>query len=167
MSKQGYKPGDNWIIDDISGLQIRMSESVKTWDGYRTARDWWYPRQPQLDVRGIPETSMRVIDGRPEQPAKFVYSDYNSTPMILESANGTIFKVIVNNAGVLSTVVQPWQPTPPAAVIGGYTIEVSNAGALSTEGADETGYLGWMIVSPNGTVWSITTPSGVITVTAV
>src|SRR5512135_3122922 len=111
--KPGYRPGDNLCICDISGITMYQSESVKTWDGLRVHPDYWYPRHPQLDVRGVPETSMRVIDGRPEQPWKFAYTDYGSAPLILASPNNTIYKVVINNMGVVSTVEQPYQPNPP------------------------------------------------------
>lgn len=144
-----------------------QSETVKTWDGLRVKREYWDPRHPQLDVKGVPETSMRVIDGRPEQPWKFAYADYGSGPLILGSPNNTIYKVVVSNTGTPSTQEQPYQPLANSVIIGGYSLEVSNTGVLSTDGATETGYLGWMIVSPDGQVWVLTLPSGVVVTTAI
>jgi hypothetical protein len=58
-----YKPGDNWIICDLSGRKVLMSKSRKTWDGLRVHPDYWYPRHPQLDVRGRTD-KQNVVDGR-------------------------------------------------------------------------------------------------------
>ncbi len=68
-----YKPGDNWIICDISGRRCLMSRSKKTWDGLRVHPDYWYPRHPQLDVKGRPDRP-GVVDGRPEGPDRFILS---------------------------------------------------------------------------------------------
>lgn len=66
-----YRPGDNWIICDISGRRCLMSQSKKTWDGLRVHPDYWYPRHPQLDVKGRPDRP-GVVDGRPEGPERFI-----------------------------------------------------------------------------------------------
>lgn len=168
MIRKGYKPGDNLAVCDISGFVCYQSELVRTWDGLKVLPQYWYERHPQLDVKGVPERSMAVIDGRSEQSWKFAYPDFGSGPLIVAVPSlAHIFKVVVSNAGTVSTVLQPWQPAPPEVIIGGYKIVVDYDGPLSTEAADETGYLGWMLVSPNGRVWNLTTPAGVITATAV
>ena len=145
-----------------------QSESVKTWDGLRVHPDYWYPRHPQLDVKGIPELSMRVIDGRPEQPWQFAYSAYGVGPLYMASPNGTIYKVVVSNAGAVGTEVQPYQPFTNPAIVNGYELEVSNAGTITTEAVEgDTGPPAWSLVSPNGTVWALTVPAGVPTATVI
>lgn len=140
MADKGYRPGDNWIIDDLSGLQIRMSESVKTWDGYRTSKEWWYPRHPQLDIRAIPEQSMKVIDGRPEAPWTFFSSQYDSGPVFIEAPNGSIWKVVITG-GVLSTArsYDDFPVSPALVYLGDFYFTVSNAGTITMEASGQTG----------------------------
>lgn len=52
-----YNPGDNWLLDDISGFKIRRSNS-RTIPGGQTgnavvAPKRWEPQQPQDFVRGV------------------------------------------------------------------------------------------------------------------
>lgn len=49
--KETYRPGDHWIISDISGQKIRKSESVKDWRGLIMERENWSPKHPQLTIR--------------------------------------------------------------------------------------------------------------------
>lgn len=161
-----YRPGDNWVICDFTGQKVLMSETVKTWDGYRVKRDWFYPRHPQLDVKGIPELSMRVIDGRPEQEWQFAYPSYGSGPLVAASPNGTIYQITVSNAGAVGTIQQPFQPYANPAIVNGFQLEVSNTGVITTEAVEgDQGPPAWVIVSPNGTVWELKVPSGVPTAT--
>ena len=71
MSKQGWIPGDPWIICDLCGFKTRMSQSLKTWDGLRVCKDDWSPKHPQLMVRGRVDRQA-VIDGRPEPQDIFI-----------------------------------------------------------------------------------------------
>ena len=66
-----YKPGDNWIICDISGRKVLMSKSKKTWDGLRVHPDYWYPRHPQLDVKSRLDSQV-VVDGRGRPADQYV-----------------------------------------------------------------------------------------------
>lgn len=70
-NKEYYKPGDYWVIDDISGFKIRASESVKQWNGLRVHRDWAEQRNPQDFVRAVID-QQRVPDPRPEAPDRFL-----------------------------------------------------------------------------------------------
>lgn len=65
-----WRAGDHWIIDDISGQKILRSEARMTWDGYLTHKNKWYPRHPQLDIKGRDE-QISVPDTRPRQPDTF------------------------------------------------------------------------------------------------
>ena len=76
-----YTPGDNWCICDISGKKVLQSQTRKTWDGYRVHPDFWYPKHPQLSLRGIPERST-VRDGRPRQ------AEESQRQMILRQRHG-------------------------------------------------------------------------------
>ena len=50
-----FKPGDNYLTDDITGLKIRASEADTQWDGAVTARQNINPRHPQDFVRAVPD----------------------------------------------------------------------------------------------------------------
>lgn len=66
-----YIPGDPWCICDICGFKIRMSQTLKTWDGLRVCRKDYDPKHPQLSVRGKVDLQ-RVNDPRPRQPDYFL-----------------------------------------------------------------------------------------------
>jgi hypothetical protein len=48
-----------------------MSQTLKTWDGLRVCSPDWYPKHPQLMVRGRVDRQA-VIDGRPEPTDIFI-----------------------------------------------------------------------------------------------
>jgi hypothetical protein len=166
MTENSYIPNDPWCICDLSGIKVRMSQTKKTWDGYRVWEKYWYPKHPQLSVRGVPD-HMDVKDARPRQTDVFSYPDYGTGPWTLSSPDETIWTITVSNAGGLVAAVAPWQPTPPSLYLGGYEITIDNTGSLSTSGSTDSGPSTWVMTSPNGTQYNVTTPSGVITVVAV
>jgi hypothetical protein len=55
-----YRPGDNYVICQISGFKVRASETRRRWDGLIVAKRFWEPRHPQDFVRG------RFDDQRPQ-----------------------------------------------------------------------------------------------------
>jgi hypothetical protein len=71
MAGERYIPGDPWCICDLCGFRYRMSQTLKTWDGLRVCRADWYPKHPQLDVRGVKDVQA-VIDGRSEPADVFI-----------------------------------------------------------------------------------------------
>lgn len=71
MSEQRYVRGDPWAICDICGLKFRMSQTRKTWDGLRVCVPDWYPKHPQLMVRGRRDRQA-VSDARPESTEIFI-----------------------------------------------------------------------------------------------
>jgi hypothetical protein len=163
MTENSYIPNDPWCICDLSGIKVRMSQTRKTWDGYRVWDKYWYPKHPQLSVRGIPD-HMDVKDARPRQTDSFIYPDYGNGTWTLGSPDETIWIVGVSNAGGLVPVIGPWQPTPPSLYLGGYEILISDGGVLSTITGTDAGPDTWIMFSLNGTKYNITTPAGVITV---
>jgi hypothetical protein len=164
--ENSYIPGDPWAICDVSGAKVRMSQTKKTWDGLRVWDKYWYPKHPQLSVRGIPD-NMEVLDARPRPTDVFTYPEYGTGTWVLSSLNETIWYVTVSNAGVLVPASAPWQPTPPPFYLDGYEILVSNVGVLSAAVSTYTGPGIWVLFSPNGTRYNVTVPDGTITVTAV
>jgi hypothetical protein len=157
-----YVPGDNWCICDLSGIQVLQSQTVKTWDGLRVKKEYWYPRHPQLDVRGIPD-HMEVVDGRPEQPATYTDSVYGTGDIVLASPSGLLFQVVVSNAGTVSTVSAVWQFGVPTVTLDSYTLTVTDGGVLTPVASSLTGPTYWQVVSPNGLVWNLTITGGVVT----
>jgi hypothetical protein len=51
MTREGFKSGDSYLIDDITGLKIRRSDAVKKWDGAIVHQGETNPRHPQDFVR--------------------------------------------------------------------------------------------------------------------
>ena len=70
-----YNPGDNWLLDDLSGFKIRRSRSARIPGGQTgnaiVAPERWEPQQPQDFVRGIPDDQLPPVV-RPRQENMFV-----------------------------------------------------------------------------------------------
>lgn len=97
MAGEGWIPGDPWCICDLCGFRYRMSQTLKTWDGYRVCQKDWYPRHPQLDVRGVKDVQA-VIDGRSEPPDVFINGN------VWDAATGTIVAGDVTGLTVVDPV---------------------------------------------------------------
>jgi hypothetical protein len=65
-----YVPGDNYLIDDISGFKVRASKARMQWDGLMAAGSRFSPRQPQDLVTGVPDDQTVAI-ARPRQVNQF------------------------------------------------------------------------------------------------
>ena len=66
-----YKPGDNYVICEVTGLKVRVSETCRRWDNAIVIKSQCEPRHPQEFVRGVKERiSARV--SRPEQADNFL-----------------------------------------------------------------------------------------------
>ena len=157
-----YVPGDNWCICDLSGIKVLQSQTVKTWDGLRVKKEYWYPRHPQLDIKGVPD-HMEVIDGRPEQPDHYVDTTYGSGDIVLASPSNLLFRVVVSNGGVVGTMAAPWQFGVSVVTLAGYTLSVTDLGAVTVAVSNLAGPAYWQITSPNGKVWNLTVTGGVVT----
>lgn len=77
-----YNPGDNWVLDDLSGFKIRRSKA-RTIPGGQTggavvAPKRWEPQQPQDFVRGIPDQQVPDLV-RPRQSNRFTVVGSNVT----------------------------------------------------------------------------------------
>lgn len=58
--------GDYYLIDDVTGLKIRHSDSTKQWDGLIVHKDDFETRHPQDYVKAKPESqSVRTPRSRP------------------------------------------------------------------------------------------------------
>lgn len=66
-----YKPGDNWIIDDITGFKVRASEARTQWDGTVVHERIYAPRHPQDFVRGKADRQAAALV-RPEPIDEFI-----------------------------------------------------------------------------------------------
>lgn len=71
MDTNHYKPGDNYVIDDVTGLKIRASKSCRRWDNAIVAKDQCEPRHPQEFVRGVKDGKPPQIS-RPRQALTFL-----------------------------------------------------------------------------------------------
>lgn len=65
------KPGDHWVIDDITGQKVPASETRRMWNGAVVSRENFEPRHPQDFVKARPER-YRVKDPRPRPTDSFV-----------------------------------------------------------------------------------------------
>ena len=150
-----YVPGDNWTICDISGKQILMSKSVKTWDGLRVDPAYWYPKHPQLMVRAVPD-HMAVLDDRPRQTDVFIGPLYGYGSFCLVSPNGVFWTFYVADDGALIGVNTKWGSPVRYLYLGGYRLYVDDDGALHPElySAPVSGV--WRMASYNDVRYAVT-----------
>lgn len=45
-----YRPGNHWIISDISGQKIRIRDAVRDWRNLWMEKENFSPREKQLDI---------------------------------------------------------------------------------------------------------------------
>lgn len=102
-----YVPGDNYILDDLSGFKIR-SRKARIIPGGQTghlavAPSRWEPQQPQDFVRGVRD-DQTVALSRPRQENRFTLV---GTTVAAPSARGTRFITVASSAGfVPGNVIQ-------------------------------------------------------------
>jgi hypothetical protein len=70
VSKTTFVPGDWNVIDDLTGLELKASETKMRWDNAVVRADLNEPRHPQDYLRGSKD-EMRTPWSRPEQADKF------------------------------------------------------------------------------------------------
>ena len=87
-----FRPGDNLVEDEVSGLTIWASDAVRSWDGVVTHRDWQDFRHPQTLVPLIPRTENPVIA--------------RASPLVTAFVCASSFGTVI--AG--SSVTAPWGP---------------------------------------------------------
>jgi hypothetical protein len=161
-----YKPGDNWIICDISGRKVLMSASKKTWDGLRVHPDYWEPKHPQLDLRAVPD-KQAVIDGRPRPPDLFAQLEHGWGAFCLISPNGTTFVIYVVEDGALLVIEGLFGNPIHAFYLGGFSLTVEDDGALLVNPTDIAGPAAWKMCSPGGIIYDLTVaPDMALLVTA-
>jgi hypothetical protein len=127
-----YVPGDNWIICDLTGRKVLMSQSRKTWDGLRVWEKVWYPKHPQLYLRAIPD-HMAVIDGRSRPTDIYMILQYGYGSFCLTSPNGTHWTFYVDDDGALLPANITWGNPVQYLYIDSYRLHVDNDGALHVE----------------------------------
>jgi hypothetical protein len=75
-----YNPGDNYILDDLSGFKVRVSESRRIPGGQtgnlQVATKRWEAQQPQDLVRGVTDDQSVQI-ARPRQQNRFTVVSTN------------------------------------------------------------------------------------------
>lgn len=160
-----YVKGDNWVICDLSGMKVLMSQTKKTWDGLRVHKDWWERKHPQLSIRAIPDRQA-VYDGRPRPADVFASSPYGVGSWTLQSPNTTIYSITISDAGSFVIEEAAYQPYVSPVYLDSHTIQIDNSKNLTATAANQTGPSVWTMVSPNGTLYNITIVGDIITVVA-
>jgi len=154
-----YIPGDNWCICDITGRKILQSQTRKTWDGYRVAPDVWYSKNPQEDLRAIPERS-RVRDARPRQADVYQTATYGYGSFCLISPDGTNYTTTVVDPAVLTTTAATWGTPQLVFYVDQYSITVDNSGNLVvTNIGEKKGPPSWRMTSSDDTDYDLTVTS--------
>jgi len=152
-----YKPGDPWAICDLSGIKVRFSQTRKTWDGLRVWEPYWYPKHPQLSVRGIAD-HMDQPDARPRPLDVFGVPEYGSGPLAVVSSNGTVYIVTISLTDtVVATVGSIYENATTALELNGFAFVISNTGTFPIGAAttDQT-VKSWLLPRPDGIVRALT-----------
>lgn len=99
MSRDGYRRGGFWRIDDRTGFRVRAERTAKEWDGTIVAREEFEARHPQDFVRGKRD-NMQVPDARPEPTDQFQAPD--GGPFILiESEISPMIRIDGGNINIV------------------------------------------------------------------
>lgn len=158
MAGGKYRPNDNLAICDISGLQCYMSETVKTWDGLRVRKDFWYPKHPQLNIRAIPDQP-GVIDGRPEAPWQFFGPDYPYGSFCLESPGHFYWTFYIADDGALLPANVKWGTPARYLDLNCWRFTVDDDGALHVNSRiaspPDTICTGWKMYTPDPLVYEL------------
>lgn len=162
-----YIPNDPWAICDLSGKKVLMSQTRKTWDGLRVWAPLYYPKHPQLFVRGIPER-IAVRDGRSRPADIYGQLQYGYGAFCLVSPDGTYWTFWIDNDGVLRSANVLYGNPVHYIDIYGWRFIVDNAGTLSSTQLLDTMILyPWRMVSPGSIAYNITVDAvGAVVVTA-
>lgn len=107
-----YNPGDNYILDDLSGFKIRAGRSRRIpagqTGGLQVAPERWEPQQPQDLVRGVPDDQRPAII-RSRQTNRFTVVGTNiaapslrgGTSIVVQSAvgfaNGMLIQIMLDD----------------------------------------------------------------------
>jgi hypothetical protein len=162
-----YVPGNNWCICDLSGKKVLMSQTRKTWDNLRVYAPLWYPKHPQLFVRGIPER-MAVRDARPRPADVFVQLQYGYGAFCLTSPDGTYWTFWMDDDRALIPANVLYGNPVPYIDIYAWRFTVDNDGALHlTQLSGIAIPQPWRMVSPGDVAYNLTVePDGAVIVTA-
>lgn len=111
-----YKPGDYYIIDDITGIKRRASSAQLQWDNAYTGPGTYSPRQPQDLVVGVFDDQSVPLP-RPRQQNQFTIigtvvtapAAKGSTSIQVDSvvgfAPGSVIQIMLDSGVNFSTVV--------------------------------------------------------------
>lgn len=158
MSRPGYIPGDPWVICDVSGKQIRMSQSVKTWDGLRVDPAYWDPKHPQLMIQAVPD-HMEVYDARPRGANTFIGPSYGGGAFTLISPNGTFWTFWCDEDGALRPANIQLGSAVKHLDLGRWRLTVDDDGGLHPTAMAASGLPGmWPMISPLGELYNLTIP---------
>lgn len=75
----GFQPGNYWAECDRCGVDYRIQDLRKTWDGLLVCENDWEPRQPQDFVKAVIDTITPQGPTRPPQPVKSTDITYTTT----------------------------------------------------------------------------------------
>ena len=153
-----YTPGDNWIICDLTSKKVLMSQSMKTWDGLRVAKEVWYPKHPQLSLKAIPDR-MAVIDGRGRPADIYTVPQFGYGSFCLVSNGGIYWTFTVEDDGALVSFNIEYGNPVRYLNIGGYHLYVDNDGALHPEASGVTSVQTWKMRSPGDFIFDLSVAS--------
>lgn len=123
-----FEPVNPWVICDLSGKKVRMSETRKTWDGLRVWAPFWYPKHPQLSLRAIPDR-MAVKDARP-RPADL----WASVTLCMQSIPGNVYWTFTLQDDGALVPTNEMSGTPRQYLeLGGYRLYVDDDAAMHVE----------------------------------
>lgn len=94
-----WHEGDWWVIDDVTGLKVRASDTAEQWDGQLVRKKYFEERHPQDFVRGIKDDMMAPFS-RPR--AVDVFVGPLITTLTADAAAGAILLFVDSNIRMLA-----------------------------------------------------------------
>lgn len=149
FSKKKLKPGDWWVICDLSGFRVPASEARETWDGLLVDPRYWSPKHPQLAVRARRE-ELAVPKPRPPKPPVFIDPAYGFGTLCFVSPSGATWVVYVTDDSALLVRPGLWGQPLEEFYLGSHILRVDDDGALKVSETSLPTLQSWKICSKAG-----------------
>lgn len=169
MTSPRYIPGDNWIVDDVTGLRVRSSKARAQWDGTVVDQKYYTPRHPQESVRGRRDDQSVDIN-RPE-PIELITGPL-ATTTVAAAAAGEFFIRVDSTAGMkigdeISLILSTGDTYRVriatfdasgyiASESGDYIVSEAGDFILWTDATDSTGVIGFTLPLPEAVLLGAT-----------
>jgi hypothetical protein len=119
----------------------------------------WYPKHPQLSVRGIPE-HQQVFDSRLRRADVYQTPTYGFGCFCLTSPDGTDYTFFIDNVGTLGSTAATWGTAQKTFYLGGYALTTDDSGNIVATATSKSCVSSWKMVSVVDLEYALTMVAG-------